>query len=156
MDHLKKITDFLIKYRYAALVLVIGVILMLIPGGSDDEAETVQQLQTEETLGIAVELEQILCQIQGVGKVQVMLTVEAGELTLYQYDQRGDDRDTVIITDADRAEAGLVQQVSPETYRGAVIVCQGADSPAVRLSVIEAVSKVTGLSTDRISVLKMK
>jgi len=36
------------------------------------------------------------------------------------------------------------------------VVCQGADDPAVRLAVSQAVSSVTGISTDRISVLKMK
>jgi len=39
---------------------------------------------------------------------------------------------------------------------GAVIVCQGADDPQVRLSIVDAVSKVTGLGSDKISVLKMK
>jgi stage III sporulation protein AG len=39
-------------------------------------------------------------------------------------------------------------------YQGAVIVCQGADNSAVRLAVSEAVSALTGLSSDKISILK--
>lgn len=35
------------------------------------------------------------------------------------------------------------------------MVCQGADNAAVRLAIVEAVSKVTGLGANRISVLKM-
>ena len=85
-----------------------------------------------------------------------MLTVEEGETTVYQYDETASGKTTVIITDEERAESGLVQQVIPQKYRGAIVVCQGADSASVRLSVIEAVAKVTGLGTDRISVLKMK
>ena len=92
-----------------------------------------------------------------------MLTVDAGEKTLYQYDEdrkegeSGSVRmETVIITDGSRKESAVIQQRLPETYRGAVIVCDGADRAAVCLSVVEAVSKVTGLSSDRISVLKMK
>jgi len=37
---------------------------------------------------------------------------------------------------------------------GAVIVCEGADSAEVRLSIINAVSSYTGLKSDRILILK--
>ena len=40
------------------------------------------------------------------------------------------------------------------TYRGALVVCQGGDRADVRLAVIEAVSVLTGLSSDRITVAK--
>ena len=40
--------------------------------------------------------------------------------------------------------------------RGCVVVCEGADSPAVRLEVTNAVAAYTGLGSDKISVIKMK
>ena len=46
-----------------------------------------------------------------------------------------------------------------ETYpqfRGALVVCQGGGDPAVRLAVIEAVSALTGLGSDKISVVKLQ
>ena len=157
MDHIRKFKDFLSKYRYAFLILLVGLVLMLLPsdGGETPQVEAGKE-DVSESRDLAQELTQILGMIQGVGKVQVMLTVEEGETTLYQYDESASGRDTVIITDADRAQSGLIQQVNPQKYRGAIVVCQGADSAAVRLSVIEAVAKVTGLGTDRICVLKMK
>jgi stage III sporulation protein AG len=63
--------------------------------------------------------------------------------------------DTVIVMDGNREETGLVKQVLPPVYRGAVIACQGADSANIRLAIVEAVKSVTGLSSDRITVLKM-
>ena len=39
---------------------------------------------------------------------------------------------------------------------GAVVVCQGADQPSVRLDVTNAVAAYTGLGSDKISVIKMK
>lgn len=39
---------------------------------------------------------------------------------------------------------------------GAVVVCQGADQPGVRLDVTNAVTAYTGLGSDKISVIKMK
>ena len=62
---------------------------------------------------------------------------------------------TVIIS-SNREESGLIQQIHPPIYQGAIILCQGADSAAVRLSIVDAVANVTGLSTDKITVLKMK
>ena len=41
-------------------------------------------------------------------------------------------------------------------FLAAAHVCEGADSAAVRLRLLEAVSAVTGLSTDRITVVKMR
>lgn len=157
MDFLKKLTEFVSKYRYVALVLVIGLILMLLPTSSsekNDPADPIAETAAEKT--VAEELEEILRRIEGVGDVKVMLTVQTGEVVIYQYDEKSSGRDTVIITDDSRAESAVVQQVNPPIYRGAIIVCRGADSAAVRLNVIQAVSSVTGLSADRITVLKMK
>lgn len=144
------------KYKYLLLVLLVGVGLMLIPSNNDkqEQKESITTLPAQPSL--SEELATILSKIQGVGKVQVLLTVKAGEQIIYQVDPNGADReDTVIITDSDRAQNGLVQQVIPPTYRGAIVLCQGADSPTVRLAVMEAVSSVTGLDSSRISVLKM-
>ena len=40
--------------------------------------------------------------------------------------------------------------------KGAVIVCEGADDPAVRLCITESVRAYTGLGWDEIKVFKMK
>ena len=50
-------------------------------------------------------------------------------------------------------EAVELKTVSPQ-YLGAVVVCDGADSPQVQLAVTQAVAQFTGLSTDHISVLR--
>ena len=46
-----------------------------------------------------------------------------------------------------------LKTVSPQ-YLGAVVVCDGADSPQVQLAVTQAVAQFTGLSMDHISVLR--
>lgn len=157
----EKISAFISKYRFAVLILAIGLILMVIPGRTNDKKVPVEPQPTAEpALSVSQELAQILSQISGAGKVSVMLTVSRGEETLFQTDEdqsSGTSRsDTVIITDENRAEDGIIRQVNSPVYRGAIIVCQGADSPAVRLAIVEAVSGVTGLGADKISVLKMK
>ena len=154
---------FLRKYRYVLLILLVGIVLMCLPGGEEPEQERVPPEQTD---GMSVppdpeeRLRQILSQIEGAGKVEVLLTPLAGEETVYQTDEdlsaNGDRMETVIITDAQRAQQGLVKQVNPPVYLGAVVVCQGADRATVRLAIVEAVANATGLGADQISVLKMK
>lgn len=160
-----KIVDFLKKYRYVVLVLVIGIVLMALPTGQRQNAQPqTGSPQTDCFTDPTEELKGILSQIRGAGKVQVMLTLNGGERTVYQTD-RDTDADgngtsvrveTVIVTGSNREQTGLTQQVLAPVYRGAIIVCQGADNAQVRLAIVEAVSDVTGLGADRISVLKMK
>ena len=166
---IKKIRDstvsFLHKYRYAALVLLIGIVLMMLPsfGGEEVEEESPVQQSSGAEISIDAQLEELLSNVSGVGQVQVMLTFAKGEETVYQTDQEISTSDnststrieTVVITDAQRAQSGLICQTNPPVYLGAIVLCQGADSPSVRLAVVEAVSKITGLGADQIAVLKM-
>ena len=61
-----------------------------------------------------------------------------------------------MITDSNRNETGLIHQRNPPKYQGAIILAMGADDPAVKLAIVDAVSNVTGLGADKISVLKMQ
>ena len=119
---------------------------------------------TDNILSVETQLSQILGSVKGAGKVQVMLSIATGEETLYQTNDKytsdgeriSDNKDTVTITDSTRSQTGLIRRINPATYSGAIVVCQGADDPVVRLAIIDAVSKITGLRTDKISVMKMK
>ena len=156
----EKLLDYLKRYWYVLLILIIGLGLMALPTDDDERPEIAVLPQSQDT-ALQEELEQILTQVRGAGKVKVLLTESSGAQTVYQTDQdsRGEDSSnvkTVIITDADRNQNGLIYRIDPPVYLGAVIVCQGGDSAAVKLAIVEAVSSVTGLSSDRITVLKMK
>lgn len=147
------------RYKYLVLLLILGISFMCLPA----EKETPEALQTiEEPLkqDLQDSLSEILSNIYGAGKVKVLLTCAQGEKTMYQtdIDLTADKKrqDTVLISGSDRTEKGLVQQINPPVYRGAVILCQGADNAAVKLNIVQAVMSVTGLTSDHITVLKMK
>lgn len=154
------------KYKYALVILLIGLALLLIPEKQtniQNIESTVPAVTDQETL-TQESLAQLLQSVEGAGKVKVLLSMATGEETIFQTDTEasttGESNNqtvkTVIITDSQRSESGLIRQVNPAAYKGAVVVCQGADSPAVRLAVTQAVSKLTGLGTDAICVLKMQ
>lgn len=162
-----KIQNVLQKYKYAFIILIIGIGLMIIPG-SNDNSETSSPNDTvtdySEKLSIESDLKNIISHIKGVGRVEVMLKESAGEEILYQTDQDMTVSDassstkvnTITISDGSRTDQGLIRQIIPATYMGAIIICEGADDPNVKLAVTEAVSKITGLGADKIAVLKMK
>ena len=161
-----KAISLLKKYKYAAIVLLIGIGLMLLPEIKESNTAVQQNKRTGDvyTKNLDKELAELLCKVEGAGKVEVILTVAKGAETIYQTnsDQSFDEQnsnikvETVIISDNSRNETGLIMRVDPAKYLGAIVLCQGANQASVRLAITEAVSKITGLGSDCISVLKMK
>lgn len=160
-----KILDFIKKYRYAVLVLVIGMVLMNIPTGRSQKS-TGKKIESTQPSPESAEdrLTQILHQIEGVGEVEVMLTEASGSENIYQTDEDlsgtspnlPEKTQTVILKDSDRNEIPLIRKTISAKYLGAIVVCQGADDPAVRLALVDAVCKITGLGSDCVSIVKMK
>lgn len=157
------------RYKYAALILLIGTGLLLwSPAGSKQETASAQAappvLTDTETL--QAQLEEILAEMQGVGAVQVLLTVDTdGERQLAQNTELRYSGSTaapedysrisepVLLDGGDREET-VVTRTSYPTYRGALVVCQGGDRADVKLAVTEAVSALTGLPSDRVTVAR--
>ena len=158
----KKLWQGLKKYRYAALVLLLGLALLLLPGGKKTQksAAAPTTVQTDYAAETERRLTQMLQQIAGAGQ----LTLETGERVEYQTDvqassdgaQSSESRKTVILSEGSSYDKAAVAATTYPRFQGALIVCEGADSAAVRLRLLEAVSAVTGLSTDRITVVKMR
>ena len=165
---LEKWTGLLKKYRLAALVVLLGVVLMLLPTGgkaqtSGDGGETLwETFSLEET---EKRMAEVLGSVEGVGKVRVMLTLRSGETLSLAEDSSsalgsgGDVRqDSQVLTvnrGSGRQEVVVTKRMYP-TYQGAVVVCQGAGNSRVRLQVMETVAVLTGLSSDKISVVQWK
>jgi len=160
------ISEFIKKYRYVVIIIAIGLILILFPSYEKTEQVAHQPKGTSQTTDTTLEeqLSSILRLVDGAGDVQVIMSVAAGEEVVFQTNESqnfsdnstNNKLDTVTVTTTDRSTTGLVKQIIPETYQGAVVVCTGADDPKVRLAIVDAVSKLTGLGANQISVLKMK
>lgn len=156
------------KYKYTALVMVIGVLLMVLPGKRDAEdktAETIPEpVAQQNEISLEERLETILCQLEGAGKVKVLLTMLEGTSYQYQTNIQTHSRDeyeeeqleTVLVSDGSGEEKPVIVRTCYPVYQGALILCQGADSAAVRLQITQAVADLTGLGCDKICVIKMK
>lgn len=151
------------RYKYVLAVILAGIFLMALPEKKTEAPKTAQVPAAQEP-SLQESLSELLSHLEGAGKVKVLLTQSEGSKTLYQTDE---DRSagetttdrrikTVLVTNSAREETGLIRQVNPPTYQGAIVLCQGGDNDRIRLAIVEAVANATGLTTDHITVLKMK
>ena len=150
------------KYKFVLLVVLVGIILMLLPVSSQTkETEENKSQIPQESFDLAAmeqRMEEVLGKIDGVGKLRLMLTLQSGtRLTLAEDTQRDQDRTQREIVTLNRGsgnqEIVITNRFYP-VYQGAVVVCQCADSSAVRLAITETVQALTGLPSDRIRVAK--
>ena len=151
------------KYKYAAFVLIIGILLMCIPLSDHEKKSAKPEVVQMEQRSLEEKLSEILSRIEGAGEVCVLLSPETEACRTYQNDivtkTTADSMETqqkTVIVSEGQNDVPLEVRVTHPTYRGAVVVCQGADRASVKLSIIWAVSNVTGLGSDRITVIKMK
>ena len=224
----EKLISYVKKYKYVALVVLVGVVLMLLPSGKGEQQDTVEPVNVSEGYSLAEterRMEQVLGRIRGVGQVQVMLTLKSGSslqlaenrsdslrdtearqerdvVTLNQgsgyedvvvteqvlgrirgvgqvqvmltlksgsslqlAENRSDslrdtearqERDVVTLNQGSGYEDVVVTEQTYPVYQGAVIVCQGAGDSGVHLAVVQAVSVLTGLGSDKITVVQWK
>lgn len=152
------------KYRLAVIGILAGLLLLSMPRSVPKEPSQTPAPEQPREQTLQQQLEEMLSRVDGAGRVKVLLTAASGQRIHYQTDEdssytadSGDLRkETVLITGTSREQTGLVQRIDPPVYMGAVVLCQGADRASVRLALTDAVKTATGLTADKISILKMK
>lgn len=166
-EKMGRLASALEKYKYVALVALVGLLLLMWPAPNDRETADAQAqpradpFATEELEG---RLERALSRVEGAGQVTVVLTLDASPRQVLAQEGRAvegegrTERETEVVLASKGAqgqEPVKLQQLGP-SYRGALVVAAGGDDPAVRLSLIQAVSALTGLGSDKISICKGK
>ena len=163
-DRIDAVQVFFRKYKWMLVLLIVGILILVTPEKSNTEHKADEPVQVHQDISLQQELENLLSQMENAGKVKVLLSVARDAETLYYTDSEKRKTDTseeissetVLITDSDRNQTGLIRRIDPPVYLGAVVLCQGAGSAQVRLAVVDAVATATGLTSDKISVWKMK
>ena len=162
----QRMTELFQKHKYVLVVIAVGIILLLLPfGGEDNPASGSTETRAESGETFQVEamerkLEQALSKVDGAGEVTVVLTVKSGARQILAQDaaRSGEESTTstvVVSTGSGTEDTVVLQQVYPQ-YQGALVVCPGGGDPAVCLKLVDAVSALTGLGADKISICKSK
>lgn len=150
------------KYKYFIIAIIIGVGLMVIQLPSSNEKEVL--VIEKETINIKEELEEVLSQINGAGRVSVMVTAYGSEEYEYLQDENistntnsyESDVKTVLASKQGGGEDPIIIRENYPLYKGALIVCDGGADPLVKLEITTAVSSLLGISSNNISITKMK
>lgn len=141
MAGLKDIAQLLKSEKAIRFAFIIGIALVLVTAlsglfsGRTQVSGQQNDISSEEHV-LEQRLERILGEIDGVGKLSVMVTLDCGEQTEYT------------------GTKDMPHTVKTPQVRGVIVVCDGGNNIVVREKVITAVSGVFGLSTARISVTK--
>jgi len=166
----RKLVARLEKYKFILLIILVGIVLLVLPtskkstaqdGGEPVGTAVAEQISFDLT-DMEERLSEALSKIDGAGEVRVLLTLQSGSRVILAQDTKtsesGDalerEISTVIVSKgANNEETIALQELAPK-YQGAVVICPGGGNSAVRLKLTEAVSALTGLGADRISVCK--
>lgn len=163
-----KLPEKMKKYKYPMLILALGLVLMLMPAGKKTETAPEPVRQTQETPegfdlgGFTKDAETLLGAVSGAGAVRVLFTLDSDGESYYLTDEtsvteegkREKRQETVFAKNQGEETPVSLTQIYP-TFRGALVLSQGAENPQVVLGIKEAISSLTGLGMDKITVLKM-
>ncbi len=170
MFKLPGIFKFLQKYKYIAVVIAVGLFLLVLPQGEKKAEEKDGSIVEFELKSFEKRIEECLFECNGVGRCKVILSVESGPENVYEKDSRksarenesgvmlesdSDIKPSIVSEGSGRESPLVVKEIYPE-FRGAVVICDGADRVDVQSSVVASVSALTGLGSDKISIIKMK
>ena len=171
MEEIKKIVQKAGPLKIG-IIIICGILLICISfGGSGigvntktEEEEEKKVQEKEKTLTyreqMETELIELLQRVEGVGKVEVMLTLKAdGEkVTLKDNVDNGESREeeTVLIEDSERNSTPyVVQEMEPE-LEGVVVVCEGGDNILIKKEITEATQALFEIDSHKIKVMKSK
>jgi stage III sporulation protein AG len=165
-------TDWLVVLLFGVLLLVIA-----IPSGSsgetsdegntevsgksadDEENETAAETASSEyRKQLETELEELLSKMDGVGRVDVMLTLkDSGAYVLDKKVKRDGDSsetDTVVYQQSDGEEPYVTNRFSPDV-EGVLVVAEGAGSAVTVSDISDAVMALFGIEAHKIKIVKM-
>ena len=198
MDFYKKLVEKLKTYikssekkklrEICIIVIIFGVIILIaassFPGKKDEENkggavikdsdQEVYSMQAK--MSMEEKLSDILSQISGAGKVNVMITYVSGEEIVLAYDTRNNSNETIekdsqggtrstSQTDSESSIAYedysggkrpvVIQEIKP-IVKGGVVIAEGADRMSIREKLIKAVEVLLDVPIHKIQVFDRK
>jgi stage III sporulation protein AG len=137
----KKLSDLKSDKNFIRIIFIIGIagILLIFCSTFFDSSSKASSTITSVSEYQETEqerIEEIIEQIQGVGRAKVMLTMENSSEQVYSDDT-------------------IIKEIEP-VVRGVVIACDGADNSTVKENVLELVTKAFNISSDKVCIIKLK
>lgn len=157
------------RIKLFVIIGIIGVILIMlsevVPSKSNDTKQTNTQdySYSEYISALEDETADIISSIDGVGKCKVMLTLKDTNESVYAKNTDESSSDSsysksyeYVLYDGEDGDTPIVIKQYFPRIQGVVVVCEGGDNTLVREKIIESVSSLFNVSSNKISVSKIK
>lgn len=174
-EKINKIKDIFKRDKKLLIIFILavsGIVLLLFSEVFDDEKikNDKDVVMTNENYADMIEnkLAEIISSVDGAGRTEVMVTIETGEENVYARQVKTDEEKSenknstnyeyeyIVIKSGSSTENGMLLKVIEPNIRGVAIVCDGGDNAAIRENIINIVSAVLDIKTNKISVCKRK
>ncbi len=173
-DVIKKIKEVLLADKKITVIVILGICGILLISfsefGKKKNEETVTAVSqenetdnTDYTAELEKKLTDIISSIENAGEVKVMLTLKGSKENVYAVNEniKNDENsnnysNTYVIIDNKNTKEGIKIKILEPEVQGVAVVCSGGDIPYVREQIINAVTTVLGIGTNKVSVSKMK
>ena len=155
------------KLAVAAALAVAGILLLLVSfktGGKP--AETTPDINDREYVAeLEKRVGQMVSQISGVGKSNVMISLASSAESVYvkenkkildsgKEQNKSESEDSVItMSDSSGNQYALVTKKLTPKVSGVTVVCDGGNNPSVQAAVIRAVSTVLDIGANKVCVI---
>lgn len=180
---LKRIKDLILSKNGSMILLVIGLIGIgliflseFLPSGNGSTNTTSVISSDTYSKQLETKLKGIIGQINGVGNVDVMVTVESGVEYVYEQnvkttDDKSQDSDSsgrnqtqensnqetsaIIIDKGSGGQEALVKTEIQPRIQGVVVVCDGGEDPVVKENIVNAITVALNITSNQVSVSKI-
>ncbi len=164
---------FIIGILGIALIFLSDLSFMKNNKNSSEDITNQESISTNEYItGLENKLSEIIKNIDGAGNVKVMVTLESSEKSVYAVAEKTDldinqnveqqssektsyQSDIIIVENENGNKTALKETTLQPQVKGVAVVCSGGDKPSVQNEIMQMVSTVLGVSSNRVCVTKM-
>ena len=149
------------KFLWLAVGAVVGIGLLIwgSVGGGTEEAETEAVWSdttpdpAEYAASVETQVVEICSRVKGAGAVEAVVTLTGGYRAVYATDSQSSSsgyKSSTVLTGSGSEEAAILIGYENPEIAGIGIVCEGAESAAVRAQILSLVSAAFDVSTNKI------
>lgn len=159
----KKRIKIIVAIGLIGMVLILASEMLSAENKNKPDKAAAEFSYTEYTLELEDRLVSLISQIDGVGECRVMITLENSAESVYakNYEGKSDDdssnqKDEYVFYKASGDESPvLIKEYLPQV-QGVTVVCSGGDDIEVQEKIIDSVTSLFNIPTNRVSVSKIK
>ena len=160
------------KKNHLLLILLAGILLLVVtfpdvrskPSADESEDGSASVMNENTDLqkyadDLEKEIAGILSRVEGVGKVEVMITLKSGNRKIVEKDERSTRDDaaeetSVYRQNADGSSEPYVNTELSPGIEGVAVIAEGGGSPVVRQEITEAVQALFDVEAHKIKIMK--